>query len=110
MAGAVFELRGCILAHAGAGGRGRGKGKGAKKKAKKQKGRAGKAGLLFGVEWHRVVLDEAQSIKNAQTLASHASWGLKARAPAFWGPDYSLPGVPIPCLACLPSRACSPEL
>ena len=30
-------------------------------------------GPLFEVDWHRVILDEAQSIKNAHTLASHAS-------------------------------------
>ncbi|KAK9916313.1 hypothetical protein WJX75_001149 [Coccomyxa subellipsoidea] len=29
-------------------------------------------GPLFKVDWHRVILDEAQSIKNAHTLASHA--------------------------------------
>ena len=88
--------------HAGAGGRGRGKGK-VKKKAKKGRGRAGKAGLLFGVEWHRVVLDEAQSIKNAQTLASHASCGLKARmqhALALCPPGFRLP-APNLLPACL---------
>ena len=36
-----------------------------------------KSGPLFEVDWHRVVLDEAQTIKNAHTLASHASRCLK---------------------------------
>ena len=59
-------------------GRATGKVKGARGKGGR-KPKVGKAGLLFHVEWHRVVLDEAQSIKNAATLASHASWDLKAR-------------------------------
>lgn len=35
-------------------------------------------GLLFQVKWHRVVLDEAQSIKNPRTLAARAAWRLAA--------------------------------
>ncbi len=53
---------------------------GEKKGEKGKKGRRrGKAGALFEVRWHRVVLDEAQSIKNPQALASHAAWALKVR-------------------------------
>jgi hypothetical protein len=47
---------------------------GEKKGEKGKKGRRrGKAGALFEV------LDEAQSIKNPQALASHAAWALKVR-------------------------------
>lgn len=46
-------------------------------------------GCLFQVLWHRVVLDEAQSIKNAQTLAAHAAWSLHARH------RWCLSGTPI---------------
>jgi hypothetical protein len=38
----------------------------------------GGGGLLFQIHWHRVVLDEAQSIKNPRTLAAHAAWRLAA--------------------------------
>lgn len=38
----------------------------------------GGGGLLFQVHWHRVVLDEAQSIKNTRTLASYGAWCLSA--------------------------------
>jgi hypothetical protein len=31
------------------------------------------------VRWHRVVLDEAQTIKNHRTLAAHSAWRLHAR-------------------------------
>jgi SNF2 family DNA or RNA helicase len=41
------------------------------------------------VMWHRVVLDEAQSIKNATTLAAHAAWSLHARH------RWCLSGTPI---------------
>lgn len=46
-------------------------------------------GCLFQVLWHRVVLDEAQSIKNAHTLAAHAAWSLHARH------RWCLSGTPI---------------
>ena len=39
-------------------------------------------GALFQVLWHRVVLDEAQSIKNPRTLVSHAAACLQVRAPS----------------------------
>jgi SNF2 family DNA or RNA helicase len=41
------------------------------------------------VAWQRVVLDEAQSIKNARTLAAHAAWALRARH------RWCLSGTPI---------------
>ncbi|KAF6253953.1 SNF2 family N-terminal domain-containing protein [Scenedesmus sp. NREL 46B-D3] len=50
---------------------------------------AASGGLLFQVMWHRVVLDEAQSIKNATTLAAHAAWSLHARH------RWCLSGTPI---------------
>ncbi|KAK9831907.1 hypothetical protein WJX81_008001 [Elliptochloris bilobata] len=46
-------------------------------------------GPLFSVQWFRVVLDEAQSIKNSRTLASHASWSLQATR------RWCLTGTPI---------------
>ena len=61
-------------------------GKGGARRRKRRRG-----GPLFSVHWFRVVLDEAQSIKNSRTLASHASWSLQARACQglgfffFWG-------------------------
>ncbi len=67
----------------------------------------GAGGLLFQVAWHRVVLDEAQSIKNPHTLVAQAAWGLAA--------DYRwcLSGTPIQnsvrashALLVPPSRAC----
>lgn len=39
----------------------------------------GGGGVLFQVAWHRVVLDEAQSIKNPRTLVSHAAACLHVR-------------------------------
>ncbi|BDA41061.1 Helicase-like transcription factor CHR28 [Coccomyxa sp. Obi] len=51
--------------------------------------KARKAGPLFEVDWHRVVLDEAQTIKNAHTLASHASRCLKTSR------RWCLSGTPI---------------
>ncbi|WIA19197.1 hypothetical protein OEZ85_003842 [Tetradesmus obliquus] len=50
---------------------------------------AAAGGPLFAVMWHRVVLDEAQSIKNASTLAAHAAWSLHARH------RWCLSGTPI---------------
>jgi SNF2 family DNA or RNA helicase len=50
---------------------------------------AASGGPLFHVMWHRVVLDEAQSIKNATTLAAHAAWSLHARH------RWCLSGTPI---------------
>ncbi|KAK9816469.1 hypothetical protein WJX72_000674 [[Myrmecia] bisecta] len=47
------------------------------------------AGPLFGVKWWRVVLDEAQSIKNSNTLVAHAAWGLEAER------RWCLSGTPI---------------
>jgi hypothetical protein len=38
----------------------------------------GEGGALFRIKWHRIVLDEAQSIKNPRTLAAHAAWQLAA--------------------------------
>jgi hypothetical protein len=46
-------------------------------------------GPLYGVRWHRVVLDEAQSIKNSRTLAAAACWALVARH------RWCLSGTPI---------------
>lgn len=56
-----------------------------------RKGGAGgpTAGLLFQIHWHRVVLDEAQSIKNPRTLAAHAAWCLSAEH------RWCLSGTPI---------------
>ncbi|XP_058725735.1 helicase-like transcription factor CHR28 [Vicia villosa] len=47
------------------------------------------AGPLAKVAWYRVVLDEAQSIKNHITLVSKACWGLRAKR--IW----CLSGTPI---------------
>ena len=54
-------------------------GKGGARRRKRRRG-----GPLFSVLWFRVVLDEAQSIKNSRTLASHASWSLQARLGSGW--------------------------
>jgi SNF2 family DNA or RNA helicase len=48
-----------------------------------------KGGPLFRIRWHRVVLDEAQCIKNPRTLAAHAAWSLKA------GRRWCLSGTPM---------------
>jgi SNF2 family DNA or RNA helicase len=48
-----------------------------------------RGGPLFSVMWHRVVLDEAQMIKNPKTMASHAAWALRARR------RWCLSGTPI---------------
>jgi SNF2 family DNA or RNA helicase len=47
--------------------------------------------LTFIIFWppHRVVLDEAQSIKNHRTLCAHAAWGLHAEY------RWCLSGTPI---------------
>eukprot|EP00798_Chlamydomonas_sp_ICE-L_P030148 gene30148-35126_t len=42
------------------------------------RGKGAQGGLLYGIKWHRVILDEAQSIKNPRTLAAHAAWSLSA--------------------------------
>ncbi|KAK7252182.1 hypothetical protein RIF29_35960 [Crotalaria pallida] len=47
------------------------------------------AGPLAKVAWFRVVLDEAQSIKNYKTLAARACWGLRAKR------RWCLSGTPI---------------
>ncbi|XP_058756114.1 helicase-like transcription factor CHR28 [Vicia villosa] len=47
------------------------------------------AGPLAKVAWFRVVLDEAQSIKNYRTLVSKACWGLRAKR------RWCLSGTPI---------------
>jgi SNF2 family DNA or RNA helicase len=48
-----------------------------------------RGGPLFHGTWHRVILDEAQMIKNPKTMASHAAWALKARR------RWCLSGTPI---------------
>jgi len=63
-------------------------GPGGKPKAKRRT-HGDEGGPLYRVEWHRVVLDEAQSIKNARTMAAHAAWGLHARS------RWCLSGTPI---------------
>eukprot|EP00775_Hariotina_reticulata_P014057 gene14057-14174_t len=44
---------------------------------------------LLGGRYSRVVLDEAQSIKNSRTLAAHAAWALHAKH------RWCLSGTPI---------------
>ncbi|GLC43495.1 hypothetical protein PLESTM_001479400 [Pleodorina starrii] len=46
-------------------------------------------GPLYQIKWRRVVLDEAQSIKNPRTLAAHAAWRLFAHC------RWCLSGTPI---------------
>lgn len=46
------------------------------------KGKKKAAGPLFQIHWWRVVLDEAQSIKNASTLMAHAAHALQVSTPA----------------------------
>lgn len=46
------------------------------------KGKKKAAGPLFQIHWWRVVLDEAQSIKNASTLMAHAAHALQVTTPA----------------------------
>ena len=58
---------------------GGGEGKQKRKRDKLGDKSADKGGPLFRVMWHRVVLDEAQVIKNSRTLAAHAAWALRAR-------------------------------
>ena len=47
-------------------------------KGKKKRKRDKEDGFLFNVQWHRVVLDEGQMIKNARTKVAQATWRLKA--------------------------------
>ncbi|BFI42047.1 protein Mpsnf1.22 [Marchantia polymorpha subsp. ruderalis] len=47
------------------------------------------SGPLARVNWFRVVLDEAQSIKNARTQVARAAWGLRAKR------RWCLSGTPI---------------
>ena len=56
---------------------------------KKKKAKATQGGPLYQVKWHRIVLDEAQSIKNSRTLAANAAWALVARH------RWCLSGTPI---------------
>jgi hypothetical protein len=56
---------------------------------KKKKAKASQGGPLYQVKWHRIVLDEAQSIKNSRTLAANAAWGLVAQH------RWCLSGTPI---------------
>eukprot|EP00250_Pteridium_aquilinum_P018413 c24079_g1_i1 orf=750-3974(-) len=58
-------------------------------KGKKTDGDNEKAGPLAKVAWFRVVLDEAQSIKNRRTQAARACWGLRAKR------RWCLSGTPI---------------
>lgn len=53
------------------------------------KGKKGTAGPLFEIWWWRVVLDESQAIKNANTLVAHAAHCLQA------GRRWCLSGTPI---------------
>ncbi|KAL4586411.1 hypothetical protein LXL04_011047 [Taraxacum kok-saghyz] len=59
-----------------------------KKKKKGKKGRKGK-GALAKVNWHRVILDEAQTIKNFTTQVSNSCCALKAKK------RWCLSGTPI---------------
>ena len=61
-------------------------GKGGKKRKRDIEERGGP---LFKVMWHRVVLDEAQMIKNSRTMAAHAAWAIRARR------RWCLSGTPI---------------
>ncbi|KAH7293668.1 hypothetical protein KP509_28G036100 [Ceratopteris richardii] len=58
-------------------------------KGKKAETDVEKAGPLAKVAWFRVVLDEAQSIKNRRTQAARACWGLRAKR------RWCLSGTPI---------------
>ncbi|XP_038689866.1 helicase-like transcription factor CHR28 isoform X1 [Tripterygium wilfordii] len=57
--------------------------------SKKRKYPPGVAGPLANVEWFRVVLDEAQIIKNHRTRVARACWGLHAKR------RWCLSGTPI---------------
>ncbi|GFR48225.1 hypothetical protein Agub_g10086, partial [Astrephomene gubernaculifera] len=75
-------LAGSALAFPRGGGGGGGKGGSA------AAGAAG-GGPLYQIKWKRVVLDEAQSIKNPRTLAARAAWRLAAHC------RWCLSGTPI---------------
>ncbi|GLI60468.1 hypothetical protein VaNZ11_002626 [Volvox africanus] len=64
-----------------------GRGKGGRARSKGPTDPAG--GPLYQIKWRRVVLDEAQSIKNPRTLAAHAAWRLFAHC------RWCLSGTPI---------------
>jgi SNF2 family DNA or RNA helicase len=66
--------------------------KGGKKRGREAGAAAGadaKGGPLFRVRWHRVVLDEAQIIKNKRTVVAHAASSLRARR------RWCLSGTPV---------------
>ena len=46
------------------------------------KGKKKLAGPLFHIYWWRIVLDESQAIKNANTLVAHAAHCLQVHVPA----------------------------
>ncbi|KAJ9112340.1 hypothetical protein QFC19_000760 [Naganishia cerealis] len=54
-------------------------GKTAKKTTKKGAKKVGGASALFGVKWLRIVIDEAQNIKNRNTKAAKAAVALEAK-------------------------------
>ncbi|XP_006300585.2 helicase-like transcription factor CHR28 isoform X1 [Capsella rubella] len=60
-----------------------------KKVSKKKKQAEFQSGPLAKVSWFRVVLDEAQSIKNYKTQVARACWGLRAKR------RWCLSGTPI---------------
>ncbi|KAK0540656.1 hypothetical protein OC835_000569 [Tilletia horrida] len=63
----------------------------AKKSSSKKMSANGKPTPLFEMDWLRIVLDEAQNVKNHTTQAAKASFLLSSRATARW----CLTGTPI---------------